>query len=153
MYQLVNCQGRLMKCFKELCNESASHSQGVSILLVSSDLQKAWKLWKLGYILALLAISLRAEIFFLGLVCQQNQQFRSLWLLKQLFSPLFQGGWECTVRRNMLGKQQQFVNHIVRLMKEVSQFGGGRNKKVSLIEWDTRHINYDQFSAAQGCTN
>lgn len=47
----------------------------------------------------------------------------------------------------MLGKQQQFVNHIVRLMKEVSQFGGGRNKKVSLIEWDTRHINYDQFSA------
>lgn len=48
----------------------------------------------------------------------------------------------------MLGKQQQFVNHIVRLMKEVSQFGGGRNKKVSLIEWDTRLINYDQFSAA-----
>lgn len=43
----------------------------------------------------------------------------------------FQGGWECTVRRNMLGKQQQFVNHIVRLVKEVSQFGGSRNRKVS----------------------
>lgn len=153
MYQLVNCQGRLMKCFKELCNESASHSQGVSILLVSSDPQKAWKLWKLGYILAIFGYELESRNNFLGLVCQQNQQFRSLWQLKQLFSPLFQGGWECTVRRNMLGKQQQFVNHIVRLMKEVSQFGGGRNKKVSLIEWDTRHINYDQFSAAQGCTN
>ena len=31
----------------------------------------------------------------------------------------------------MLGKQQQFVNHIVRLVKEVSQFGGSRNRKVS----------------------
>lgn len=45
----------------------------------------------------------------------------------------------------MLGKQQQFVNHIVRLMKEVSQFGGGRNKKVSLIEWDTRHKLWSIF--------
>ena len=34
----------------------------------------------------------------------------------------------------MLGKQQQFVNHIVKLMKEVSQFGGGRTKKVSCVE-------------------
>ena len=35
----------------------------------------------------------------------------------------------------MLGKQQQFVNHIVRLMKEVSQYGGNRNRKV------TCHVN------------
>ena len=33
----------------------------------------------------------------------------------------------------MLGKQQDFVNAIVRLVKEVSQFGGSRNKKVSLV--------------------
>lgn len=34
----------------------------------------------------------------------------------------------------MLGKQQQFVNHIVRLMKEVSQFSGNRNRKVSHVK-------------------
>ena len=34
----------------------------------------------------------------------------------------------------MLGKQQQFVNHIVRLMKEVSQFSGNRNRKVSHVQ-------------------
>lgn len=38
------------------------------------------------------------------------------------------------MRRNMLGKQQQFVNHIVRLMKEVSQFSGNRNRKVSHLK-------------------
>ncbi|KAK2567164.1 Phosphatidylinositol 3-kinase catalytic subunit type 3 [Acropora cervicornis] len=43
------------------------------------------------------------------------------------------GGWECTVRRKMLGKQQDFVNAIVRLVKEVSQFGGSRNKKVQRL--------------------
>ncbi|RMX58215.1 hypothetical protein pdam_00000159 [Pocillopora damicornis] len=51
-------------------------------------------------------------------------------VMRRFSQALMKGGWECTVRRNMLGKQQQFVNHIVRLMKEVSQFGGGRNKKI-----------------------
>ena len=37
----------------------------------------------------------------------------------------------------MLGKQQDFVNAIVRLVKEVSQFGGSRNKKVSLFIWQS----------------
>ena len=39
----------------------------------------------------------------------------------------------------MLGRQQEFVNSIVRLMKEVSQFGGSRNKKVSSIELEIIH--------------
>ncbi|EDO27738.1 predicted protein, partial [Nematostella vectensis] len=43
---------------------------------------------------------------------------------------VFQGSWECKVRRNMLGKQQQFIDHIVRLMKEVSQFSGNRSRKI-----------------------
>ena len=38
------------------------------------------------------------------------------------------------MRRNMLGKQKQFVNHIVKLMKEVSQFSGNRNRKVSHVK-------------------
>lgn len=33
----------------------------------------------------------------------------------------------------MLGKQQQFVTNIVRLVKEVSQFGGSRSRKVCKI--------------------
>ncbi|KAJ7385245.1 Phosphatidylinositol 3-kinase catalytic subunit type 3 [Desmophyllum pertusum] len=51
-------------------------------------------------------------------------------VMRRFSQALMKGGWECTVRRKMLGKQQQFVNHIVRLMKEVSQFGGSRNRKI-----------------------
>ena len=53
-------------------------------------------------------------------------------MTKKRNNVVFQGGWECTVRRSMLGKQQQFVNHIIKLMKEVTQYGGSRNRKVTL---------------------
>lgn len=51
-------------------------------------------------------------------------------VMRRFSQALMKGGWECTVRRNMLGKQQQFVNHIIKLMKEVTQYGGSRNRKI-----------------------
>ncbi|XP_032217979.2 phosphatidylinositol 3-kinase catalytic subunit type 3 [Nematostella vectensis] len=51
-------------------------------------------------------------------------------IMRKFSKALMKGSWECKVRRNMLGKQQQFIDHIVRLMKEVSQFSGNRSRKI-----------------------
>lgn len=75
--------------------------------------------------------------WYLVVECQEGRQTRegSMYLnvMRRFSHELMKGGWECTVRRKMLGKQQDFVNAIVRLVKEVSQFGGSRNKKVQRL--------------------
>ncbi|XP_031574116.1 phosphatidylinositol 3-kinase catalytic subunit type 3-like isoform X2 [Actinia tenebrosa] len=51
-------------------------------------------------------------------------------VMRRFSQALMKGGWEFQVRRNMLAKQNQFINHLGRLMKEVSQFSGNRSRKI-----------------------
>lgn len=68
MYQLVNCLERLMECFKELCNESASHSGSIN---TSSFFRSAegMEAVETGIHFGIFGYELESRNHFLGLVC------------------------------------------------------------------------------------